>query len=142
MDVGFTAKMEEELDLVEDGDLNYVDLLNEFYAPFKDELEHAMATIEKTEEFVDKVCPQCGKQLVVKWGRRGKFLSCSAFPECKYSQAIGTGVKCPQPDCGGELVKRRSRRGSFYGCSNYPKCTFISNELPKSEAGSESGEKS
>ena len=136
MDVGFTAKMEEDLDLVEEGELNYVKLLSEFYIPFKNELDHATATIEKTVEFVDKVCPQCGRQIVVKWGRRGKFLSCSGFPECKYSQAITTGIKCPQPGCTGELVKRRSKRGSFYGCSNYPNCTFISNELPRSDTGS------
>lgn len=130
MDVGFTAHMEENLDLVEEGDLNYADLLKEFYAPFKEELEYAMQHIVKTENFVDKQCPQCGKQMVIKWGRRGKFLSCSGFPKCKFAQPFTLGIKCPQEGCLGELVERRSRRGKFYGCSNYPQCTYISNELP------------
>ncbi|MDP2654871.1 MAG: type I DNA topoisomerase [Candidatus Omnitrophota bacterium] len=130
MDIGFTAKMEESLDLVEEGQLNYVGLLSEFYKPFKEELDYAMNTIEKTQEFVDMDCPDCGRKMVVKWGRRGKFLSCSGFPECKYAKPITTGIKCPLPDCDGELTKRRSRRGAFYGCSRYPKCTYTANELP------------
>lgn len=134
MDIGFTAQMEESLDQVEEGNLDHVKLLHEFYEPFSKELEHAEASIEKTENFVDKKCPECDRQMVLKWGRRGKFLSCSGFPECKHAEAITSGVKCPQPDCEGELVKRRSRIGkSFYGCSKYPTCTFISNELPKTE---------
>ena len=67
----------------------------------------------------------------VKWGRRGKFLSCSGFPECKFAQPFTTGLKCPEKDCGGELVKRQTRRGAFYGCSNYPKCTYVAKELPQ-----------
>ena len=133
MDIGFMAKMEENLDLVEEGKLNYVKLLHEFYEPFKHELEYATKTIEKTQTFVDRTCPQCGRQMVVKWGRRGKFLSCSGFPQCKFAQPFLLGIKCPQ-NCGGELVKRRSRQGrAFYGCSNYPKCTYIANKLPEGE---------
>jgi DNA topoisomerase-1 len=132
MDIGFTAKMEEDLDQIEDGDLDYIKLLKEFYQPFKEELDYAMANMEKTENFVDKKCPECGKQMVVKWGRRGKFLSCSGFPECKHAEPISVGVKCPEDGCGGELVKRRSYRGrTFYGCSNYPNCKHITNKLPE-----------
>ncbi len=132
MDVGFTAKMEENLDLVEEGKLNYIKLLHEFYEPFKEELEYATKTIERTQTFVDRTCPQCGRQMVIKWGRRGKFLSCSGFPQCKFAQPFLLGIKCPQADCNGELVKRRSRQGrTFYGCSNYPKCTYITNKLPE-----------
>ena len=131
MDIGFTARMEEHLDLVEEGKLDYGQLLNEFYQPFKEELDYAMQNIEKTQTTVDKNCPQCSRQMIIKWGRRGKFLCCSGFPECKYAEAFTTGIKCPQEGCGGELVERRSRRGQFYGCSRYPKCTYIANKLPE-----------
>lgn len=134
MDIGFTAKMEESLDLVEEGELEYPKLLEEFWTPFKKELDHAEKTIVKTEKFVDKNCPECKKQLVVKWGRRGKFLSCSGFPECRHAEAFTLGVPCPEEICDGELVKRRSKRGSyFYGCSKYPECNHISNELPEAK---------
>ncbi|MBF0385834.1 MAG: type I DNA topoisomerase [Candidatus Omnitrophica bacterium] len=132
MDIGFTAHMEENLDLVEEGKLSSSELLHEFYLPFREELAFAEANIEKQEDFVDKKCPLCSRQLVVKWGRRGKFLSCSGFPKCKHAQAITTGVKCPSENCTGELVERRSGRGQmFYGCTRYPDCKFIANELPK-----------
>ncbi len=131
MDITFTAKMEESLDLVEEGELAYPKLLAEFYAPFKEELAHAEENIVKMQNFVDRYCPECGRQMVVKWGRRGKFLSCSGFPECKFAQPFLSGVKCPQEGCGGELVKRQSRRGEFYGCSHYPKCTYVTKELPQ-----------
>ena len=134
MDIGFTATMEEHLDLVEEGKLEYKQLLNEFYQPFKEELEYAMANIEKTQTLLEAKCPQCGKPMMVKWGRNGRFLSCSGFPQCKFAQPYLTGVKCPQPDCGGELVERRSRRGQFFGCSHYPKCTYVANKLPENTA--------
>ncbi|HLD70174.1 MAG TPA: type I DNA topoisomerase, partial [Candidatus Omnitrophota bacterium] len=134
MDIGFTAGMEENLDLVEEGKLEYTKLLHEFYQPFKEELQHATNTIVKTQNFSDKLCPQCGKNLVVKWGRKGKFLSCSGFPECKYAQSFSSGVKCPEPGCDGELIERRSKRGAnFFGCSRYPACTHISKKLPSSD---------
>ena len=132
MDISFTAKMEEDLDLIEEGKMTYPELLNEFYKPFKEELDHAEENIEKTQTFVDRNCPTCGRKMVVKWGRRGKFLSCSGFPECTFDQPFLSGVKCPQPGCDGELVKRRSRKGQyFYGCSNYPKCNYVANKLPE-----------
>ena len=130
MDLGFTAKMEDSLDLIEEGKMASLDLLTEFYKPFKEELDYAEANIVKTENFVDKHCPECGRQMVVKWGRRGKFLSCSGFPECKFAQPFTVGVKCPEAGCDGELVKRKSRRGVFYGCSKYPQCTYVTQELP------------
>jgi len=135
MDVGFTATMEEHLDLIEEGKLDYNRLLNEFYQPFKEELDYAMENIVKTQTFVAKTCPRCGRQLTIKWGRKGKFLSCSGFPTCKYAQPFSTGVKCPEPGCNGELVERRSHKGSvFFGCSNFPKCKHIENKLPDAEA--------
>ncbi|MFA5088714.1 MAG: type I DNA topoisomerase, partial [Candidatus Omnitrophota bacterium] len=136
MDIGFTAKMEESLDLIEEGDLDYLNLLHEFYRPFKEELDYAMQNMEKTQSFIDKNCPQCGRQMMIKWGRRGKFLSCSGFPQCKYAEPFSTGIKCPAENCGGELVKRRSRRGVvFYGCSHYPKCHYLVNKLPEESGG-------
>lgn len=131
MDLGFTARMENNLDLVEEGKIEYHELLKKFYKPFQKELEHAEENIVKTENFVDKHCPECNKQMVVKWGRRGKFLSCSGFPDCKHAEAFTMGVKCPEKDCDGELVKRKSRRGTFYGCSKYPDCTYVAQELPE-----------
>lgn len=138
MDVGFTATMEESLDQIEEGGLDYHKLLQNFYTPFKEELDHAEKNMVKTQSFIEKKCPICGLQMVEKWGRRGKFLSCSGFPNCKHAEPCTSGIKCPEKDCGGELIKRRSKRGSyFYGCSNYPKCTFVANQLPgeKTEAG-------
>ncbi len=135
MDVKFTAAMEERLDQVEEGTLEHVKLLQDFYEPFKKELNYAMDTIEKTENFIDKQCPECGRQMVIKWGRRGKFLSCSGFPKCKYAQPFTSGVKCPVEGCEGELIKRRSKRGqTFYGCSKYPECTFTDSKLPEDTA--------
>jgi len=132
MDVGFTAQMEENLDLIEEGHQDYAQLLHDFYRPFQQELRHASQKIKKTQNFVDQYCPECGRQMVIKWGRRGKFLSCSGFPKCKHAQAITTEVDCPQAGCDGKLVQRRSRGGrSFYGCTNFPACTYTTNHLPK-----------
>jgi len=131
MDIGFTAKMEEELDSIEDGSNDYAKVLKDFWVPFKEELDYAMANIQKTEMTIEKVCPECGKPLAVKWGRRGRFISCTGFPACKHAEAFTTGVKCPSEGCTGELVERRSHRGAtFYGCSRYPECKFIANKLP------------
>jgi len=133
MDVRFTAQMEEQLDDVEDGKTDYVTILREFYGPFKKELEHAGENMERTENFVEEDCPECGRRMVVKWGRRGQFLSCSGFPECKFAKPVTTGISCPQEGCDGELVRRQSRGRHFYGCSKYPKCTYTTNALPKTE---------
>ncbi len=131
MDVKFTALMEEELDEIEEGQLSKEKVLEDFYAPFKESLDFAQANIKKEIIISDQVCDKCGKPMIVKWGRRGKFLSCSGFPECKNSKSIGSGVKCPQENCAGELIERRSKLGFFYGCSNFPKCTFTSRTLPE-----------
>jgi DNA topoisomerase-1 len=131
MDVKFTALMEEELDGIEEGRINRIKVLQDFYAPFKESLDFAQAHIKKEVITSDEICEKCGKPMVVKWGRRGKFLSCSDFPTCKFSKSITSGVKCPEPECGGDLIERRSKRGFFYGCSNFPKCTFTSKTLPQ-----------
>ena len=130
MDVKFTAKMEEELDEIEEGKLNTQDILKEFYAPFKESLDYASANIKKEVVTTEEICDKCGKPMVIKWGRKGKFLSCSDYPKCKNAKSISSGVTCPQAGCGGYLVERRSKRGFFFGCSNFPKCTYTSRNLP------------
>ena len=133
IDVKFTALIEEKLDEIAEGTLSRVKVLEDFYLPFKESLDFAQANIVKEVVTTDQLCDKCGKPLIVKWGRRGKFLSCSAFPECKNSKSITSGVKCTVENCGGELIERHSKRGFFYGCSNFPKCTFTSRDLPENK---------
>jgi DNA topoisomerase-1 len=86
-------------------------------------------------EYSDKVCEKCGKRMVVKQGRFGKFFGCEAYPACKSTMAISLGIKCPEKDCPGSLTEKRTKKGkSFYGCSNYPQCTFASWDKPLAEA--------
>jgi DNA topoisomerase-1 len=131
IDVKFTALIEEKLDEIAEGTLSRIKILEDFYLPFKESLDFAQSHIVKEVIVTEELCDKCGKPLIVKWGRRGKFLSCSAFPECKNSKSITSGVKCSIENCGGELIERRSKRGFFYGCSNFPKCTFTSRDLPE-----------
>ena len=131
IDVKFTALIEEKLDEIAEGTLSRTKILEDFYLPFKESLDFAQANIKKEVVQTDQVCELCAKPMIIKWGRKGKFLSCSGFPECKFSKSITSGVKCPEPNCGGELIERRSSRGFFYGCSNYPKCRFVSRTLPE-----------
>ncbi len=131
MDVGFTAGLEEKLDGIEDGSGGYVSVLKDFWVPFKEELDFAGANIQKTVVTIEKPCPKCGGPMTVKWGRRGRFISCTKFPECRHAESFSIGVKCPNEGCGGDIVERRSGRGAvFYGCNRYPECKFISNKLP------------
>ena len=143
VDAEFTAKMEGELDEVENGREDWIKVLKEFYAPFSKKLEEAtirMKSVKRQVIETDEVCEKCGKPMVIKWGRRGRFLSCAGFPACKNAKSITTGVKCPSDDCDGELVERKSTRGAFYGCTNYPKCTYTSRKLPSEEAEEQSEE--
>jgi len=135
LDYKFTAKMEEELDEVEEGEKKKIEVLNDFYEPFEKDLTLAKVNMRKVKgEAVatSEICEKCGKIMVIKWGRLGRFLSCSDFPNCRFARPLPTGVKCPEPGCGGVLIERRSKkRGQhFYGCSNYPKCGHISRRLP------------
>ncbi len=129
VDISFTAGIEDQLDRVEDAEANWRDVLSEFYRPFAEELARADEDIEKVavpSETTDEVCAVCGKPMVVKYGRFGKFLACSGYPECTNTQAIveKTGGVCPK--CGADLVVRRSKRGrTFYGCRAYPECDFV-----------------
>lgn len=134
-DVSFTAQMEEKLDEVEEGKISWVEILKEFYPPFKEKLEKAEEEIKKVQlepEKSDQLCPKCGKPMLVKSSRFGKFLACSGYPECKTTKSIekDTGIICPEPACNGKIVLKKGRRGKFYGCSNYPRCNFASWHMP------------
>jgi DNA topoisomerase-1 len=188
LDVAFTAHMEEELDMVEEGKLPWLGVMKEFYGPFKEDLERAKSEMKsvKTEETpTDIVCKRCGKIMVIKWGRKGKFLACTGYPECKNTsdfktdeegrivvvesaeetgevcpscgkpmvirsgrygrflacsdypsckttKPLSTGIPCPSEGCDGELLERQTKRGKvFYSCSNYPECSYATWETPK-----------
>ncbi len=182
VDIAFTARMEKELDNVEKGETPWVETVRGFYEPFSKNLEKAQGEMrnvkleeiptdiacekcgktfsikwgrfgrflacsgypecKNTKEFVetteqgikivekeaqttDEVCEKCGKPLVIKTGRFGRFLACSGYPECKMSKPISTGVACPEPNCTGMISERRSKQGKvFYGCTQYPNCKF------------------
>lgn len=134
LDVKFTATLEEELDEVEEGKLNWVEVVKLFYGPFMRKLNIAHQKVKKEVIPTKEICELCGRPMVVKWGRHGRFLSCSGFPKCKNARSITTEVRCPEQGCGGWLVERRTRGGKvFFGCSNYPKCTYTANKLPEVE---------
>ena len=137
LDVEFTAGMEDELDKIEEEGLDWVKVLKDFYVPFETLLKAArveMKDVKPKEIPTEYKCELCGKNMVIKHGRFGKFLACPGFPDCKHTRSVPIGVKCPEVDCGGDLVKRKSKkRRTFYGCSNYPKCNHISNKLPRKD---------
>jgi len=139
VNVEFTAGMEEKLDAVAAGEQAWVPMLREFYGPFAASVEEArdkMPVVELKPEPTGEMCPECGKPLVVKFGRRGKFVGCSGWPACRYSTPIPiAGIKCPQ--CGAPVVQKRTRKGRpFYACANYraddpTACQWISWQQPK-----------
>ncbi|HEY5257939.1 MAG TPA: type I DNA topoisomerase [Candidatus Baltobacteraceae bacterium] len=130
VDLRFTAQMEGDLDKVADGSQDWVEILRRFYGPFAIELEEAEKKLPRVvieDEPTDEICPNCGRPMVIKTGRFGRFISCTGYPECKTTKPIlkDTGAKCPKD--GGMVVERRSKKGrTFYGCANYPKCDFVS----------------
>lgn len=134
IDVEFTAQMEQQLDEIEAGKLSWRQVVAEFYEPFSRVLERAereIDTIELPEEVSEEKCELCGRNLVIKTGRFGKFLACPGFPECRFTKPLleTIGVNCPR--CGGEIVARRTKRGrKFYGCQNYPECNYVSWDKP------------
>ncbi len=132
-DVKFTAEMESELDEIANGDKKYLDVMNEFYQPFDTAVKGVEGRIDEIKSNVDGqqvTCDVCGAQMVIKWSRRGRFLACSRYPECKNTKPIDahddnnrpTGDKCPE--CGADLIYKNSRFGKFIGCSNYPNCRY------------------
>lgn len=140
VDLKFTANMEGDLDEIAQGHKKMVPVLSEFWKPFEKQMEGVMETAEQTKvvaEETGEMCEKCGKPMVIRYGRFGKFMACSGFPDCKNvkSMAAPTGIVCPED--GGEVVVKRTRRGrSFWGCANYPKCKYASwtnPAQPKSE---------
>ncbi len=136
--VGFTAAMEEHLDGIARGEEAMVPVLQDFYAFFGPQLQHAEQTMEKVSVEPEKLgepCPECGGDLLIKLGRFGKFVGCSNYPACRYTRPLSAkvGVSCPKD--GGDLVERRTRNGRiFYGCANYPACDFTSWKRPLPQA--------
>ena len=134
INIQFTADMEEKLDEVEEGKLDWHEVISEFYGPFKESLDKAEATIEKVEvvdEVSDIPCDKCGAMMVYKTGRFGRFLACPNFPACHNTMPILKYIDATCPECGGRMIERMSRKGrKFYGCEHYPECEFVSWEQP------------
>ncbi|HMB25266.1 MAG TPA: type I DNA topoisomerase [Anaerolineales bacterium] len=134
VDLQFTARMEEDLDMIASGQAEWVEVMHEFYHPFAEDLKKAQAEmpVMKSEpEPIGRKCPEDGGELVIRYGRFGKFISCANFPTCRYTEPWleKIGVHCPKD--GGELVARKTRKGrTFYGCENYPTCDFTSWKRP------------
>jgi DNA topoisomerase-1 len=134
INIKFTADMENELDDIASSERKWVSVIEDFYAPFDKDLQKAIQTAEKVklpDEPTGDACPKCGKPLLVKTGRFGKFIACSGYPGCKYTQSfqVKVGAKCPQ--CGKDLIQRISKkRRTFYGCTGYPECKFITGFKP------------
>ncbi|MGM0902014.1 MAG: type I DNA topoisomerase [Bacillota bacterium] len=131
----FTAKMEQDLDNIEEGSVNWVKIIDEFYKEFEKDLEKAekeMQEIEIKDEPAGEDCEQCGNAMVFKMGRYGKFMACSNFPDCRNTKAIvkEIGVKCPNCKEGNIIERKSKKRRIFYGCDQYPGCEFLSWDKP------------
>lgn len=139
VDYGFTADLEDQLDAISRGEKNWIPLLEAFWDPFQNQISHIDETVQRkdvTTEVIDKACPQCGKPLAIRLGRRGRFIGCTAYPDCDYTSnldnqdnqnssatEIVADRKCPQ--CSNELHIKNGKYGRFIGCSNYPQCNFM-----------------
>ncbi len=141
MDVKFTSYMEDELDKIEDSHLDWVHVLNEFYEPFREALQSAQSEMEQARSQPSEYkCPECGRGMVYRFGKNGRFLACSGYPECTATMNVDREGKPVEdkvvdhmcPDCGKPMTLKKSRRGPFLGCSNYPNCTAT---LPCDEEG-------
>ena len=141
----FTAQMETNLDKVGCGEVDYVKMLDEFYGDLEKSLDKAKAEmknvkIQLEEDTTDIPCDKCGRMMVIKTGRYGRFLACPGYPECKNAKPliVNTGARCPV--CGGEIIERKSKKGHvFFGCGNWPKCNFMSWDAPAGENCPECG---
>ncbi|MBI4301595.1 MAG: type I DNA topoisomerase [Chloroflexi bacterium] len=137
VDIGFTAQMEEELDEIARGEREWVPMLRGFYQPFSQMVEGAAQHMPKlvvADEPTEEICEKCGRPMVIKRGRYGRFIACTGYPECKNTKpfTLSLGVSCPE--CGGQLVEKRTKtKRIFYGCSRYPSCTFSTWQRPLSQ---------
>src|SRR3990167_4231147 len=145
VDYSFTAEMEDDLDRIAQGQGEMVLTLEKFWEPFEKQVDKVMEEAQKVKvevEETDEVCEKCGKPMVIRYGRFGKFLACSGFPDCKNTKTLAedTGIICP--DDGGKVVVKRTRRGKpFWGCENWPDCKFASWKKPSIASSSvEAGE--
>ncbi|MCF8001983.1 MAG: type I DNA topoisomerase [Halanaerobiales bacterium] len=142
-DIEFTAQLEKRLDKIEDGKEEWQQILKDFYEEFEERLEKAYENMKKVNMDIetDIKCDKCGRPMVIKHGRYGKFLACTGFPECKNTKPYldKIGIDCPKCE-DGEIVKRKSKKGkTFYGCSNYPDCDFVSWDKPTEKKCPECG---
>ena len=137
INVKYTSDMESDLDKVAEGELVWYELLDKFYKDFAPLVDEAMKKMEKeAPEETGEMCPECGKPLVYRYGKFGKFVACSGYPECKYipKATKEVSVICKCPECDGDIIVKRTKRGKeFYGCSNYPKCKYASWDKPTGE---------
>ena len=137
VDVDFTAHMEDEIEDVADGTVSWKEIIRQFYGPFKktlDKAEEKIGNVEIKDEESDVVCEKCGRKMVYKQGRFGKFLACPGFPECRNTKAIVNTIDAKCPKCGGKVIVRKSKKGvTFYTCENSPECDFISWNEPTDE---------
>ncbi len=137
VDYKFTAQIEEELDEIARGEKKWQPFLKKFYGPFKENLEKKYESVKKinTDEKTDKICEKCGKPMIIKLGRFGKFLACTGFPECKNTKAIieKINITCPKCKKGQIIIRRTRKKRIFYGCSNYPQCNFATWKEPTGE---------
>lgn len=146
VNVKFTAQMEQELDEVENGKEEWVQLLHDFYGDFEATLKKAKEDMEGEkltlkEDQTDFICENCGKPMVFKYGRYGKFIACSGYPECKTVKKFVQELGVPCPKCGGNVIVRKTKRGKpFYGCDQYPNCDFVSWNEPTNERCPQCGE--
>ena len=137
VDIEFTANMEEKLDSVEDGNVDWVKIISDFYGPFEKTLkvaEDVIGKIKIEDEVSDVPCEKCGRMMVYKMGRYGKFLACPGFPECRNAKPIvkESGADCPK--CGGKILVKKSKKGkTYYGCEKNPECDFMTWDTPLSQ---------
>lgn len=134
VDEKFTAELEDKLDKIAEGEYNWRNVVENFYSQFEiilKKAEEEISDINIEDEVTDVVCEKCGRNMVIKYGRYGKFLACPGYPECKNTKPILDEIDVACPSCGGKLIKRISKKGRvFYGCSNYPECNFVSWDEP------------
>ncbi|MBE6054833.1 MAG: type I DNA topoisomerase [Clostridium sartagoforme] len=144
VDVDFTADMERNLDYIEEGTEEWKRVVGEFFSPLKVALEKAEKEISKVvieDEVSDVPCDKCGRMMVIKHGRYGKFLACPGYPECKNAKPIVEEIDAPCPKCGGKILAKKSKKGKkFFGCSNYPNCDFVSWNEPLKDKCPDCGE--
>lgn len=135
IDVDFTAEMENELDMVEEGNENWKEVVSRFYPPLAESVKTAEETLEKIQmevEETDEICEICGNNMVIRHGRFGKFMACKTYPECKNTKPIleRIGIKCPSCKDGDVIVRKTKKGRDFYGCSTFPQCKFVSWNKP------------